>query len=72
MDQQDASIKRVLSMAGVTVAPLDSNNIRAVSEADFPLASHAEWRPDIDLLNEQRLTRHYSQCTEAGFALIAK
>ncbi|MCB6168186.1 hypothetical protein LIG27_11135, partial [Bifidobacterium longum] len=39
---------------------------------DFPLASHAEWRPDIDLLNEQRLTRHYSQSTEAGFALIAK
>ncbi|KAH1629843.1 hypothetical protein KXX39_003331 [Aspergillus fumigatus] len=71
MDQQDASIKRVLSTAGVTVAPLDSN-IRAVSEADFPLASHAEWRPDIDLLNEQRLTRHYSQSTEAGFALIAK
>ncbi|EAW17052.1 type I polyketide synthase [Aspergillus fischeri NRRL 181] len=71
MDQQDASIKQVLSMADVTVAPLDSN-MRAVNEADIPLASHAEWRPDIDLLNEQKLPRHYSQSTEAGFALIAK
>ncbi|PKX89491.1 type I polyketide synthase [Aspergillus novofumigatus IBT 16806] len=71
MDQQTASIKQVLSMADVTVAPFDSN-MRTVDEADIPLASHAEWRPDIDLLNEQQLPLRYSQSTEASFALIAK
>jgi acyl transferase domain-containing protein len=71
MEQQDPSIKRVLSMVDVTVAPLDSR-MRAVDEADIPLASHAEWRPDIDFLNEQQLPLRYSQSTEAGFALIAK
>ncbi|KAF4208764.1 hypothetical protein CNMCM8927_008713 [Aspergillus lentulus] len=71
MDQQDASIKQVLSMVDVTVAPLDGN-VRAANEEDIPLASHAEWRPDIDLLNEQQLPLRYSQSTEAGFALISK
>ncbi|GFF99742.1 nonribosomal peptide synthetase 14 [Aspergillus udagawae] len=70
-DQEDAFIKPVLSMADVTVVPLD-NNMRTADEADIPLASHAEWRPDIDLMNEQQLPQRYSQSTEAGFALTAK
>ncbi|KAF7158736.1 hypothetical protein CNMCM5623_003900 [Aspergillus felis] len=70
-DQEDAFIQPVLSMADVTVVPLD-NDTRAADEADVPLASHAEWRPDIDLMNEQQLPLRYPQATEAGFALIAK